>query len=852
MIGRALGQYRIDARLGSGGMGVVYRAYDTRLQRTVALKVVRKEPALPIEDDHVLEEARTVSALNHPNICTVYDVAEIEGETFIAMEYVQGRPLSQVVPPGGLPFEDVVRYAAEVADALAHAHERGVIHRDLKSANVVIAADGRAKVLDFGIARRIQVASTADTSSGRQDPLGGIPGTTAYIAPEVLLGDPADARSDIWALGVLMFEMASGDMPFTGRNQFDLTSAILRAAPAALPVHVPVGLRGVILRCLAKDPLQRYQRASEARAALEAIQSGMSPAAEAPATRSRTFLAALAGALVVAVGFGAWRWWPAPPPLADRLINGGRLSQVLPSVMMASDPSLSPDGKMLTFAAADEAGRIDVYVARVAGGARIRLTNDEDVEAGPRFSADGERVAFGVRQSGVASPEIRVLPALGGERLASISNAHSPAWARDGRLAYLRQSSSNAPLELVVSGDDGSDARVVLPGDPAYPFLRNPAWSPDGSELAVVRGTGGIAGEIWLVPASGGSPRKLGDDPVTVHSDWPSYAPDGSGILHASNRGGATNIWLYPRDGGAPLRITTGPGADEAPTIAGDGTISFVNSRWKNALETYSLDGGAPRVLASHMPFIWGPTISPDGREVAFTRGEVDGSWHVWTVPLAGGTARRLTAGEAGEVYPKYLPNGTGILFHTWNAPRRIGRVARDGGPLEMLSFGGNANDGFADVSPDGRLIVFTRAEADAERLYVAPAGGGPARLLTRSPGAVGRWSPDGKSIAFAGTRGFRAGIFVIDADGKNERRLTEEGGWPVWWPGKGIAFLVSTVDGAQEIRIVNPLTGSQTRFDVKYVGSNHPFDISMPARTLVTSNGVHISDEIWLLEPRK
>lgn len=854
MIGRTLGQYRVDARLGSGGMGVVYRAFDARLQRTVALKVVHRQPTIAVEEDHILEEARTVSALNHPNICTVYDVAEIDGETFIAMEYVPGRPLSEVIPPGGLPLEDVVRYATEVADALAHAHDRGVIHRDLKSANVVIAADGRPKVLDFGIARRIQVASTADTSSGRQDPLGGIPGTTAYIAPEVLLGDPADGRSDIWALGVMMFEMATGEMPFTGRNQFDLTSAIIRVAPAALPPHVPVALRGVILRCLAKDPVQRYQRASEARAALEAIQSGMSPAAEVPqsGSHSRTAIAALAGALVVAAAFAAWRWWPSPAPLAERLINGGRLSQVLPSVTMASDPSLSPDGKMVTFCAADESGRVDVYVARVAGGARIRLTNDDDVEGGPKFSADGERVAFTVRRRDVSTPEIRVVPSLGGERVSLISNAHSPAWSRDDRLAYLRQPSPNEPMELVISRPDGSQAQVLLPGDSRYPFVRNPAWSFDSSEVAVVRGTGGIAGEIWLVTVAGGAARRLGSDPPTVHSDWPAYSLDGSGILHASNRGGATNIWLYPTDGGAPVRITTGPGADEVPSLADDGTICFVNSRWKNVLEAYPLEGGPPKVLASHMPFIWGPTVSPDGTEVAFNRGEVDGSWHIWTVPLTGGTPRRLTDSESGEVYSRYSPDGTTILFHTWNAPRRIGRIARAGGPLEMLSFGGTTSDGFADVSPDGKQVVFTRGEADAERLYVAPVKGGPARLLTRSPGAVARWSPDGKSLVFGGTRGFRAGIFVIDADGSHERRLTQEGGWPVWWPGQGIAFLVPTVDGAQEIRIVNPATGNQARFDAKFLGSNHPFDISIPARTLVTSNSVHISDEIWLLEPRK
>ena len=284
MIGRTLGKYRIDARLGAGGMGVVYRAYDARLQRTVALKVVNRSLEIVAERDHVLEEARAASGLNHPNICTVYEAADVDGEAFIAMEYVAGPPLSQLIPDGGLPYEDVLRYATEVADALAHAHEHGVIHRDLKSANIVVGAEGRAKVLDFGIARRAQTSPAADTSSGRHDSLGAIPGTTAYIAPEVLLGEPADPRSDIWALGVLMFEMAAGQMPFTGRNQFDLTSAILRAAPAPLPAHVPVPLRGIVVRCLAKDPLQRYQRAGEVRAALEAIRSdAILPAQPEPA-----------------------------------------------------------------------------------------------------------------------------------------------------------------------------------------------------------------------------------------------------------------------------------------------------------------------------------------------------------------------------------------------------------------------------------------------------------------------------------------------------------------------------------------------------------------------------------------
>jgi serine/threonine protein kinase len=851
MIGRTLGPYRVDARLGEGGMGVVYRAYDLRLQRTVALKVVRRLPALLLGEGQVLEEARAASALNHPNICTVYDVREIDGEAFIAMEYVAGRPLSQLVPEGGLPYEDVLRYASEVASALAHAHERGVIHRDLKSANVVISEEGRAKVLDFGIARRIEAASGAETSSGRLDPQVGIAGTTAYIAPEVLLGDPADVRSDIWSLGVLMFEMAAGAMPFTGRNQFDLTSAIIRDTPAPLPTRVPVSLRGIILRCLAKDPVQRYQRAGEVRAALEALQSDVAAPAPAASPGSRSLRFGIGAGLVLLAAAAALWLRPSPPPLSERLVQG-QLTQVLSSSQPISDPSLSPDGKMIVFTADDNSGRTDIYTSRVTGGARIRLTNDDDVESDPRFSPDGDRIAFAVRRRNGGASEVRILPAFGGDAISIIQHAQAPAWSPDGRLAYLR-STSEGNMELVTSRSDGSDARVVLRGESAFPFLRHPAWSPEGDEIAVVRGTGGIAGEIWRVPVSGGSPRKLGDDPPAVHADWPSYAPDGSGILHASNRGGATNIWLSPRDGSAPVRLTTGPGADEAPSMASDGTIAFVNSRWKNVLETYQLPAGPAKVIASHTPFLWAPVFSPDGRDIAFSRAEVDGSWHIWTVPIDGGSPRKVTDGEAGELYPRYTPDGKHILFHTWNAPRRIGRVPRQGGAPVMLSFGADKSDGYADVSPDGARIVLTRTEADAERLYVASAAGGEARLLTSTPGAVARWSPDGTLIAFGGSRGFTGGVFVIAPDGTKERRLTKDGGWPVWWPGQGIAYLGLTAGGGQEIRLVDLQGRTSGALDVvTFVGSNHPFDVSRAGDSLVASNAVHISNEIWRLQEKK
>ena len=289
MIGERIGRYLIEERVGAGGMGTVYRARDPQLQRTVAIKVVTRSPA---GDDMAaaLAEARAASALNHPNICTVHEVGEHGSLAYIVEEYVEGRPLSEIVPHDGLPAESVVRHGIQIADALAHAHDHGIVHRDLKSSNVVIARDGRPKVLDFGLARRVSTGSSeeetrsgsADTGSDR------IAGTLAYMAPEQLVGAPGDPRSDIWSLGVLLYEMARGALPFHGRNQFDMTASILRSPPEPLPPRVPPTLRAIIARCLAKEPDQRYQRASEARSALEAIQSNFgSPVLAEPEQTTR-------------------------------------------------------------------------------------------------------------------------------------------------------------------------------------------------------------------------------------------------------------------------------------------------------------------------------------------------------------------------------------------------------------------------------------------------------------------------------------------------------------------------------------------------------------------------------------
>jgi serine/threonine protein kinase len=277
LIGQQLGHYRIVAKIGEGGMGVVYRAYDEVLDRDVAVKVVNKDPRLDSSaSQNLLREARASSSLAHPNICTIHEVGETQGELYIVMELVEGKSLHALSADVGLPPESVLRYGVQIASALARAHDRGIVHRDLKAANIVVTADGLVKVLDFGLAKRVgtgifdATTRTFATTEGASS----VSGTLPYMAPEILCGEPADYRSDLWALGVVLYESASGGLPFKGRTGFEISSAIMRELPNPLGPPVSPGLWAVIQRCLAKEPMQRYQRAGEVQAALEVVQSG--------------------------------------------------------------------------------------------------------------------------------------------------------------------------------------------------------------------------------------------------------------------------------------------------------------------------------------------------------------------------------------------------------------------------------------------------------------------------------------------------------------------------------------------------------------------------------------------------
>jgi serine/threonine protein kinase/tetratricopeptide (TPR) repeat protein len=377
MVGRTLAHYLIVEKIGAGGMGVVYRARDTQLERSVALKVVGEKAQVNEQGQaRLMREARTASVLNHTNICTVYEAGISDGETYIAMELVEGQPLSSVIPENGLPVEIAIRYAVQIADALAHAHERGVVHRDLKSLNVMITPDGRLKVLDFGLAKQVLQQDTHSLETLTQT--GVVVGTLPFMAPEILRGEPADARSDLWAMGVMLYHALTGSLPFRGATPFQVSSAIERDQPMPLPAQIPPGLGAIIQRLLAKQPGERYQRASEVRSALEAVQGGIVSAS--PARHSRR------------------RWlWAAASLVGASALTWGSIHFSRQSPTEASGPRLSDGARASLNAEANEYYERALLFA--GAGARhdppqVRRMLERALALDPRFAAARSQYAF--------------------------------------------------------------------------------------------------------------------------------------------------------------------------------------------------------------------------------------------------------------------------------------------------------------------------------------------------------------------------------------------------------------------------------------------------------------------------
>ena len=419
MIGQTLDRYRIESKLGEGGMGVVYKAYDTHLDRTVAIKVLPHEKVSdPERKQRFVQEAKAASALNHPNIVTVHDIRSDGGVDFIVMEYAGERTLDQIIPAKGLGITQSLRFGAQIADALARAHEAGIVHRDVKPSNVIVTDDHRVKVLDFGLAKLFEPSARASEARTQTSPLtdaGMVVGTAAYMSPEQAEGREVDARSDIFSFGTLLYEMVTGRRPFVGDSSLSVMAKILNedpALPSGVVAAISSDVERTILRCLRKDPARRYQTMADLKVALDdlAADSAAGLPAQAPAAqgsrRWRWAWAALVPLLLIAAYAGWWSWQSpvaTTPLLAVPLTS---LSGVTRS------PSFSPDGNQVAFTWTGLGGNNpDIYVQQIGASTQLRLTTNPGNDYSPMWSPDGRWIAF-LRSEGEGRPhELRLVTA---------------------------------------------------------------------------------------------------------------------------------------------------------------------------------------------------------------------------------------------------------------------------------------------------------------------------------------------------------------------------------------------------------------------------------------------------------
>jgi Tol biopolymer transport system component/predicted Ser/Thr protein kinase len=683
MIGKTVSHYKILEKLGEGGMGVVYKAEDTRLKRTVALKFLphglqSHEP----ERARFLQEAQAASALNHPNVCTIYDIAEVEGQQFIVMEYIDGKTLRQIVPVRSI--QAAVNYAIQIGEALQEAHSKGIVHRDVKTDNVMVNSKDQVKVMDFGLAKLKGSLKLTKTSS--------TVGTLAYMAPEQIEGKETDARSDIFSFGVVLYELLTGHLPFRGEHEAAMVYSIVNDEP--VPVHkylpeIPSELMHILDRALEKDPGDRYQNVAEMVIDLRRMkkQSGRVsttiPAARPSEAypekvaepsgrflgipRSRVMWVALAGGFVVlAAGVLAIVVSRGPELNPDMTF---RVVQIPFQNVWYAD--VSRDGNWLYFPAADENGKFDIYMMNMAGGTPKRTTNDScEAIFSVTVSPDASTILYGRYDAGRRIPEIVSVPTLGGTSRVVIENGDAQDWRPDGkRISYLVSrvpSTGKLTYEFWTSAPDGSDRRcefvdtvINRPG-----LRRGSFWSRDGTSITWVRNFPEGHVELFVHNLETGRERQLTFDKKVAEDGL--WSPTGH-IIYSSNRTGDFNLWSIPVSGGDPVQVTRGSGPDVPVWISSDGRKIVYNVRQQiTQVKVLSLESNAVRQLTVEDRLRGSPSISRSGSGTVFPEQEGDVlsyTRNLYLVDGKGKNRRKLTDDNTFKSSPFWSPDEKWITY---------------------------------------------------------------------------------------------------------------------------------------------------------------------------------------------
>ncbi len=794
--GKRLGPYAVIAPIGAGGMGEVWRATDTKLQRDVAIKVLPAEVAGDAARlARFQREAQLLAALNHPNIAAIHGLEDADGQPFLVLELVPGEDLAERLKRGPLPVDEAVDVARQVAEALEEAHERGVVHRDLKPANVKVTTEGKVKVLDFGLAK----AWTSELASGSAPDLsqsptlahtgtaaGMILGTAAYMSPEQARGKSVDKRSDVWAFGALLHEMLTGRPLFSGETVSDVLAAVLTREPdwAALPAATPASVRLLLRRCLERDPKRRLRDIGEARITLAAPADTERPET-ARATRPGWLVpvAVAAAAVAFAAGYALRRPKPVPPPPVDPNTVARQLTF---EPGLEAEPSFSPDGNYVAYTSNDQ-GSLDVVVMPIGGGPVRRLAATPADEAQPAWSPDGTQIAF------------------------------TSARDRGGRLSAVNGLSALSPF---VQGQGGDVFLAPAAGGPAVKLVERasyPAWSPDGQALVFQSDRSGHW-DIWTVPAKGGEPRPLTkDDDIDFQ---PSWSPDGRFLAYASvARQSQGQLKLVASDGSGTPRVVRVPAqAVLSPAWSPDGAWIYFAAGSTVTASTTSLTRVSVPSAEAETPLVQrltlgasadiDPDVAASGRRIAF--GGVRYSADLWALDVAGGALRQLTSTSCLEDYPGLSPDGRTLVFYSdRTGEARLYTLELDGGAWQPMTEGGATMPRW---SPDGRTVAYVRHERDALAIAIQAVGDLTVRKLVSLPRSEGglqgpEWAPDGRSLAFTlqPAQG-PASIHVVNVADASRREVAAPG-WNAmfvsWSPdGRWLAFQREK-DGPRAIWVV-------------------------------------------------
>jgi serine/threonine protein kinase/Tol biopolymer transport system component len=800
--GTKLGPYEIVAPLGAGGMGEVYRARDTRLERAVAVKILPAQfSSDPIRKQRFEREAKTISSLNHPNICTLHDIGSQDGVDYLVMECVEGETLAKRLEKGALPVEQVLKLGAQIADALDKAHRSGVIHRDLKPGNIMLTAAG-AKLLDFGLAKpaapltSVATMTAAATQTSPMTEQGAIVGTFQYMSPEQVEGKELDGRSDIFSLGAVLYEMLTGQRAFLGKSQLSVASAILEKEPApisSVKPMTPESLDHAIRRCLAKDAEERWQTARDLALELKWIAESSSQAKPALATKGKSIQGGWQGVLLWAVsslvlaavtGFVIWNLKPLPPRPVSRTVIALPLGQRLAGLEQPA-VALSPDGSQLAYVAV-QSGTQQIYL-RAMDGLEARPIAGTEGGVNPFFSPDGQWLGF------FSGQKLKKVSVSGGtvQTLHDAVQLHGASWDSKGIIAFKRQGVTT--LQQVPA--EGGAPQALTRVEKGEATQRWPDFLPGGQALLTVTSASGFdwsSTQILVQSIATGERQTVirgGTQPRYAASQHLIYAQDGT-------------LMAVPFD---PKRLTaTGP---PAPVVEGvlqsaasgaaqyslsaNGSLVYVRGEIQSAQRrlVWVARNGAEQAVAAPVRTYMFPRLSPDGRSLAV--GISEHETQLWLYDLARETLTRLTFQGTVNHNPTWTPDGKRIAFNSNKdgAFNIFWQLADGSGGLERLTTSPNSNVPMS-WSPDGQLLAFMDSNPSTGLdLWVLRLGDRKAQPFLATPfnESVPRFSPDGHWLAYVSNESGRYEVYVQPYPGPGGKwQISTEGGTEPAWNGNG------------------------------------------------------------------